>query len=124
MTAAVPPRSLFWISLRRSASRSFGIELAGAPGGAHRDALGLEAPGAGDVQAVDHLVAPAVVGAADLDDVLLAGERARHADGGHDRLGAGAEHAEHLDGRHEPVDELGQLELVLVEQAGHRARTR
>ena len=98
-----------------------GEDLAGARRGAERDALGLEAPGAGHVQPVDHLVAPAVVGAAELDHPLLAGERARRADGGHHALGPRAEHAEHLAGRHQPVDQLRQLELVLVEQPGDRA---
>ena len=98
-----------------------GEELARRRRGAERDALGLEPPGAGHVQAVDHLVAPAVVRAADLDHPLLAGEGARAADGRHHALGAGAEHAEHLAGRHEPAHELRQLELVLVEEAGHGA---
>ena len=74
------------------------------------------------MQPVHHLVAPAVVGAADLDHPLLAGEGPRAADGRHHALGAGAEHAEHLARRHEPVHQLGQLELVLVEEAGDRAR--
>ena len=73
------------------------------------------------MQAVDHLVAPAVVRAADLDHPLLAGEGARAADRRHHALRARAEHAEHLDGRHEAVDQFGQLELVLVEQPGHRS---
>ena len=89
--------------------------------GAEGDALGLEPPGAGHVQAVDHLVAPAVVRAADLDHPLLAGEGAGAADGRHHALGAGAEHAEHLHRRHEAVDQLGQLELVLVEEPRDRA---
>ena len=98
--------------------------LAGRARGAERDALGVHPVGAGHPQAVDQRVGPAVVRAADLDDDLVAGERPRGPDGGHDGLGARPERAVHLDVRHVAVDRLGELELVLVEEPGDRARTR
>jgi hypothetical protein len=62
-----------------------------------------------------------VVRAADLDHHLLAGDRAGGSYRRHHALGAGAERAVHLDVGHVPVDQLGQLEFVLVEESGHRA---
>ena len=55
-------------------------------------------------------VGMAVVAALELDDAVAAGESAREADRAHRRLGAGAHHAQALDGRHElgdPARELG-----------------
>ena len=98
-----------------------GGALAGGGQGVGGDAGGFEGAGTGDAQAVDDLVAPAVVGAADLDDVVLAGVRAGGADGGHDGFGAGAEHAELVHGGHEVVDELGELGFGGVEHPGDRA---
>ena len=50
-----------------------------------------------DQQAID----VAVIAAGELDDDIAAGEAARQANGAHRRLGAGADHAHHLDRRHE-----------------------
>jgi hypothetical protein len=86
-----------------------------------RDARRLQAGGAGDAQAEDDLVGPAVVRAADLDHVRLAGVGAGGAEGGHDGLGAAAEHAEPLDAGHQVVDQLGELDLVGVEHPGDGA---
>ncbi len=93
----------------------------GVGGGATRDADRLHAPGARQAHAVHQLVAPAVVGAADLDDPFLAGVGAGQAHRTHHRLGAGAEQAQHLHRRHAGADQFGQLDLVFVQQAGHRA---
>ena len=62
-----------------------------------------------------------MIGATDLDDSLLLGRAARHADGAHDGLGAAAEHTEFLDVGHALVDLLRDEELRLMEQTGHGA---
>ena len=49
-----------------------------------------------DLQAIDHLVTPAVIGAADFDDVLFLGSDTGDTHGSHDRLRAAAQHTEHL----------------------------
>ena len=78
-------------------------------------------PAAGDFQTVDHLVGPAVVRAADLDDALFARRNARDAERRHDGLRAAAEHTEHLDVRHMPVDLFRDHQLGFVQQTCHRA---
>ena len=81
------------------------------------DAGRLRPLGAGNADAVGQLVAPAVVGAAHLQDVLFprgqAGDPKRH----HAALGARVEHAEHLHRGHELTDLLRQLVFILVEQS-------
>ena len=62
-----------------------------------------------------------MVGAADLDDMLPAGGDPRDSERGHDGLGAGAQHAEHLDVRHVPVDLAGNHQLGLMKQPCHGA---
>ena len=57
-----------------------------------------------------------MIGAADLDDLLLFGKCARCADGRHDTFGPRTEHAEHLDRGHEAMDQLCQFEFILMEQ--------
>ena len=91
-----------------------------AGAGATRNTLRFQAACARDVQAVDHLVAPAVIRAADFDHIFLFGECARGADGRHDAFGARAQHAEHFHGGHEAVDEFRQLQFIFMEQAGDR----
>ena len=76
---------------------------------------------AGDLQAVDHLVGPAVVCAADLDDALFAGSYARNAQRGHDGFGARAEHAEHFNVGHVLVDLACDEHLRLMQQTGYGA---
>jgi hypothetical protein len=90
-------------------------------GRALRDADGFTAAGAGHAHAVDHLVGPAMIIATDLDHPLAAGVGAGKTDGAHAGFGAGTEHAEHLDVRHVAVDDLGELDLVFVQQAGDGA---
>ena len=121
MTAAVPPRARFSISLRLSSRQRFREDLAGVGGGAERDALGVHPPGAGDAQPDNHGVGPAVVGPAHLDHHRLAAEGAGAADGGHDGLRARAQRPVDLDAGQVLVDQFGQPEFVLVEQPGHRA---
>ena len=98
-----------------------GVDLLGPGGRAAGNADRLHAAGARQAHAVDELVAPAVIGAADLDDPALAGEGARQPHRRHHRLGAGAEQPQHLDSRHEAVDQLGEPQFALVQQAGDRA---
>ena len=74
--------------------------------GAAWDALRFKPTRARDMQAINHLVAPAVIRAADLDDIFLFGERPRRADGRHHAFGPRTQHAEHFHGGHEAVDEL------------------
>ncbi|MPN21909.1 hypothetical protein SDC9_169291 [bioreactor metagenome] len=62
-----------------------------------------------------------MVGTAHFDDVFLFGGKARHANRRHAGLGAGAQHAEHLDGGHVFGDFFGQLVFKFVEKAGARA---
>ena len=78
-------------------------------------------PAAGDFQPVDHLVGPAVVRAADLDDALFARGNARDAQRRHDGFRAASQHAEHLDVRHVPVDLLRDHQLGLMQQTCYRA---
>ena len=59
--------------------------------------------------------------AADLDDALLAGRDARDAHRRHHGLRAAAEHTEHLDVRHMPVDLFRDHQLGFVQQTCHRA---
>ena len=80
----------------------------------------LHPSGARQAHAVDELVAPAVVGATDLDDPLAARVGPRQPDRAHHRLSAGTEHPQHLHAGHELADQLGQLHLVLVQEAGDR----
>ena len=94
-----------------------GEEFVGVLEHVARDPLGEEPLGAGDPDAVGQLVGPAVVGPAHLQDVLLPGLQPGDAHGHHVRLGAGAQHAEHLHRGHQVRDLLGQLVLKLVEQA-------
>src|SRR5208283_5674299 len=79
---------------------------------------GFSASGAGNAHAVDHLVAPAVIGAPDFDHPLStcigAGEPKR----GHHGFRSRPEHAEHLDGGHSLADQFGQFDFVLMQQAG------
>ena len=77
---------------RRTACRPCSLRHAGAVGHAERRGAGAGR----DEQAID----VAVVAAGELDDDVAAGEAAGQADGAHRRLGAGADHADHLDRRH------------------------
>ncbi len=86
------------------------------------DAVGLEqVAGAGDLQAVDHLIGPAVICAAYLDDVLLSGGDTRDTLGCHNSLCAGAEHTEHLNIGHMLVYLACYQHLRLVQKSGYRA---
>ncbi|RMM52267.1 hypothetical protein ALQ76_05450 [Pseudomonas syringae pv. atrofaciens] len=89
-------------------------------GGASRDPHRFHAPGARQAHAIDQLVAPAVVGAADLDHPFLAGIGAGQANSGHDRFGARAQQAQHVDTRHRFADQFSQFDLVFMQQAGYR----
>ena len=64
-------------------------------------------------------VGVAVVAADELDDLLALREATGHAHGAHRGLGAGVDHAHHLDRRHGLADEARQLDLEL----GGRAET-
>ena len=77
-----------------------------------------ELSGAGHFESVDHLIGPAVICAADLDDSLLLGRASRDTDRSHDRLGAASEHTEFLDIGHVLVDLLRDQQFRLVEQTG------
>ncbi len=99
-----------------------GKSLASARGGAEGNALCVHSVATRYAQAVDHRVRPAVVGAANLDHHLLAGERPSAAHCCHDTLFARAERPVHFDVWHVLVNDLCQLQLVLVKQAGHRPR--
>ena len=111
------------VELQASTNRRevVGKAFLGVAGGAPRNAHRLAPASTGNAHAVDQLVAPAVVGAADLDHPFPAGVGAGQADGTHDRLGAGGQHAEHLHRRHIAAHQFGELDLVLVQQAGDRA---
>ena len=85
MTAAVPPRSRFSPSRAPQGFQVVGENSWVAPVAAARDARAFSGAGAGDAQAVDELVGPAVVRAADLDDALVAGEGPRGPNRGHAR---------------------------------------
>ena len=78
-------------------------------------------PAARDFQAVDHLVRPTVIRAADLDDALFARRNARDAKRRHDGLRAAAEHTEHFNVRHMLIDLFCNHQLGLVQQTCHRA---
>ena len=73
----------------------------------------------------EQVVGVTVVAAGELDDELTPGEGARHADGTHDRLGAGGDEP-HLFGRGvSRHDTLGELDLRRARRAvGHPARER
>ena len=62
----------------------------------------------------------AVVTALELDDLVAAGKAARQTDGGHGRLGAGADHAHHIHRRQQLAQAVGHLRL----QHGRRAELR
>ena len=92
--------------------------LVGGGISAPRDAVGFQQrPAAGNFQTVDHLVGPAMIGTADLNDALFPRGDAGDAQGGHHCLGAGAQHPEHLYIGHVAVDLPGDEHLRLVEQA-------
>ncbi len=69
-----------------------------------------------DPQAVDHLIAPAVIAAADLDDPFLTGENARQANRTHHRFGPRAQHPEHLTRGNQFANQRRQLLLILVKK--------
>ena len=99
-----------------------GADFVGGGVGALGDAVGLQqGAAAGDLQAVDHLVRPAVIRAADLNDALFPRGDAGDAQGGHHRLGAGAKHAEHLHIGHVAVDFPRDEHFRLVEQTRNGA---
>ena len=62
-------------------------------------------------------VGVAVVAALELDDAVAAGRRARHAHRAHRRLGAGVDHADHVEGRHDRAQPLGHLDLGRARRA-------
>ena len=87
-----------------------------------RNTVGLkEESGARNLQTVNHLIGPAVICAADLDDALCLCGAACNTDSSHNGLSARTEHTEHLDVGHMFVDLLSEQELTLVEQTGYRA---
>jgi len=98
-----------------------GIHFPGIFKTACRNTVGLEIGGTGNVQAEDHLVAPAVIRAAHLNDGGVAGKIPGRPNRGHDTLRAAAQHAEHLDIRHESVYQPGQFQFVLVKEPGNRS---
>ncbi len=98
-----------------------GQAFLGLRGRPTRNADRFHAAGAGQAQAVHQLIAPAVIRTADLDDPALAGIRARQAHRAHHRLGSRTEQAHHLHRRHAGADQLGQFDLVFVQQSGHRS---
>src|SRR5262249_42974475 len=77
--------------------------------GTVRDAEGRGAGAGGDEQAIDM----AVIAAGKLDDDVAAGGAAGQSQGAHRRLGAGADHANHLDARHRLDDQFGEVRLAL-----------
>ena len=83
-----------------------------------RDAAGLEVAGAGDTHAPCQLIGPAVVGAAHLQDVFLAGGKTGNTDCAHAGLSTRTEHTEHVDRGNAVSDLFAELVLVLVEQTG------
>ncbi len=85
-----------------------------------RDTVRFKLFRVGDVEAVDELVTPAVVGAARLHDDLFSCVHAGHADGGHVSFGAARKAAVHLHPRHVLVDDLGQFQFIFVEQSCDR----
>ena len=81
------------------------------------NAVGFEElSGAGHLGAVDHLVGPAVIRAADFDDSLLLGRAACDSERAHNGLRAAAEHTEFLDVGHTLVYLFRDEQFRLVEQ--------
>lgn len=86
-----------------------------------RNAVRLCELGAGNTDAVGELIAPAVIGAAHLDDVFILRGKARDTHRSHAGLGTGVEHAEHFNIGHAIAYLFGKLVFKFVEQAGGRA---
>ena len=91
-------------------------ELVGVAESIARNAPGLKSLCAGDPDAVSQDIRPSVIGAAHLQDVLMTGLEPCHTGRAHAGLGAGTQHPEHLNGRHQIGDLLCQLVLELVEK--------
>jgi len=98
-----------------------GEHLGGPRVRARRHPGRLQRTRAGQPHPDDQLVAPAVVAAADLHHVRVAGERPRRADRRHRAFRAGAEHPEQLHRRHQVADQFGELQLVRVGHPGRGA---
>ena len=74
---------------------------------------------AGHLESVNHLIRPAVVCTADLDDPLVLGCASRDTDSRHDGFGTAAEHTEFLNVRHVLVDLFRNQKFSLVEKTGN-----
>ena len=66
-------------------------------------------------------IAVAVIAAFELDDARAAGGAAREADRRHRRLGAGVDHAHHLDRRHQARDRFGHRHFGRARRAERQA---
>lgn len=80
-----------------------------------------ELTASGDLQAVNHLIGPAVICAAAFDDAFMLRCATCHADCRHNGFGARTEHTEHFASRHQFADFLCQKKFSFVEKAGYGA---
>ena len=80
-----------------------------------------ELAASGNLQAVNHLIGPAVIRTADFDDAFMLGCATCHADCRHNGFRARAEHTEHLASGHQFVYLFCKKKFAFVEKSRHGA---